>query len=87
MELAPAGSDREEARDEKHGAREIEPRVQSGESARPTRRERAGFTKVEQPEKKRDDDDADDTNDAEGSLLDVAQLPASIRFTSASVAI
>ncbi len=35
-------SDREEARDEQHRAREIEPRVQSGKSARPPRRVRAG---------------------------------------------
>ena len=87
VEFAPAGSDREEARDEQHRAREIEPRVQSGKSARPPRRVRAGVAKIEQPEKERDDDDADDANDAEGSPLDVAQLPSSIRFTSASAAI
>jgi len=82
VKLPPAGSDSEEARDEQHGAREIEPRVQSRKSARPRRCVRRGLSKIEQPEKERDDNDADDTNDAEGSPLDVAQLPSSIRFTS-----
>ena len=87
VNLAPAGSDSEEARDEEHGAREIEPRVQSRKRARPGRRVRRGLSKIEQPEKERDNNDADDANDAEGSPLDVAQLPASIRLTSASAAI
>ncbi len=87
VELPPAGSDREAARDEQNRTREIEPCVHRGKSARPSRRVRRGLTKIEQPEKERDDGDADDANDAEGSTLDVAQLPSSIRFTSASAAI